>query len=785
MGRRNGNKIQKCHKRNNHKKKSKRNKNNNSTNVNNIPDNISLNITKENNNNSANVNDINRSVNITKDINKETNNISIKNNNLSKNIDQNTNNQNINNNNNNFKINPKYNPKNISYKPKGLVNLGLSCYMNSILQCFFHIIKLRDFFILNKNNFDAEKQPISQALSEVMYELKYGKDKSVRPEKFKGIMAKKNSLFLGRKAGDAKDLFFNLIDGLLDELNNINSNEDSCLDEPDLSNKLEIYNETKKEIDENNIINQIFIGFYETIYECPIKKKNIYSFQIESFILFDLENIKKYFKKDDLSLDLCFQYFIREEQNSSFYCSLCDKTQVNKSKNLIYDSPEILTIILDRGHGKTFKGEVDFDIEINLKKYIDKDKNKEKKDILYKLICISTHSGDSSSAGHYTSCCLNDNGKYYYFSDSFVKEIKDLNDLYNNEPYILFYKKIDNNNDNNYYKDKDICNNNDDNEINIIENNNIGELNNNQSNYGNISKIQNINNKNDIIYNKNTFDERNNKFVETKKEDTNNIYNIEEEKKEFFDKNLIKDKGINETKPKKIQENKNKIDNNSYKQNLSEFNNNEAITIEVNNNDNSQKKIEYIKNNKTLIYFLNALIMIFIIIFIVYILVNNLEIKNKNLSIFGKEEQRLKSHIQEVLNKFIKENNQKYVVNYYESEKSSQEDKDPLIWALTINGPNNTIYDGFNIHFKIDFKRLKLFEMVYYKFFKTSNYHLNYFNKKNIVLFEFKYDSEQSLYLKLLKLFNFIYDYFVLQKTDIWYDDKNLFKLKILLNNII
>ena len=53
-----------------------------------------------------------------------------------------------------------------------------------------------------------------------------------------------------------------------------------------------MYNEIKKEIDKNkNIINQLFIGFYETKYKCPKKNKYIYSIQIESFILFDLENI--------------------------------------------------------------------------------------------------------------------------------------------------------------------------------------------------------------------------------------------------------------------------------------------------------------------------------------------------------------------------------------------------------------------------------------------------------------------------------------------------------------
>ena len=148
----------------------------------------------------------------------------------------------------------KKNNKN-SYKPKGLVNLGLSCYMNSILQCFFHINKLRDFFISNKNKFDAEKQPISEGLSEIMYELKYGNRKSFKPTKFKEIIAEKNPLFIENKAGDAKDLFFNLIDGLLDELSDINSKEPSNSEEIDLSkNKIDVYNETKKEVDEKNII---------------------------------------------------------------------------------------------------------------------------------------------------------------------------------------------------------------------------------------------------------------------------------------------------------------------------------------------------------------------------------------------------------------------------------------------------------------------------------------------------------------------------------------------------
>ena len=106
---------------------------------------------------------------------------------------------------------------------------------------------------------------------------------------------------------------------MLDELNDINSKEPSNSEEIDLSNKIDVYNETKKEVDEKNIINQIFIGFYETIYKCPKTNKYIYSFQVESFILFELENIKKFYNSDELTLDLCFKFYKRTQENSSFF----------------------------------------------------------------------------------------------------------------------------------------------------------------------------------------------------------------------------------------------------------------------------------------------------------------------------------------------------------------------------------------------------------------------------------------------------------------------------------
>ena len=334
-------------------------------------------------------------------------------------------------------------------KPKGLYNFSLNSYMNSLLQCLFYIKELREYFIKNQNKF-ISKQQICKAFAEVMNELKNSDNDYVEPRQFKKLMGNSNNLFKGCKAGDAKDLYINLIDLFLSELNEENSIEESeNSNNIDRSNKKEMFKEALKNIDENNIINKIFIGFYETIYRCPKKIINIYSIQTESFLLFELEKIKKYFDANKLSLELCFKYYYREQLNTEFYCSECQKAHKGNSYEKIYRPPKILLIILDRGHGKTFKGDVEINKYLDLKNIIDEEQYKYS--YLYKLICVSTHSGISSSSGHYTACCLADNNKYYYFSDRFVHEINEKY-LFNDEPYLLFYEQIDIGDENNKIK---------------------------------------------------------------------------------------------------------------------------------------------------------------------------------------------------------------------------------------------------------------------------------------------------------------------------------------------
>ena len=156
-------------------------------------------------------------------------------------------------------------PSSNSIKPKGLYNLGLSCYMNSLLQCLFHIKELREYFI-ERNNFRND-QVVCKAFSEVMYGLKNDPKDYFEAKLFKKEMGNKNNLFSGVRAGDSKDLFINLIDSILSETTIDNDDEQRLNNSLDLTNKRKVFEELNKEIDMKNIINELFIGFYETKYQ--------------------------------------------------------------------------------------------------------------------------------------------------------------------------------------------------------------------------------------------------------------------------------------------------------------------------------------------------------------------------------------------------------------------------------------------------------------------------------------------------------------------------------------
>ena len=201
----------------------------------------------------------------------------------------------------------------------------------------------------------------------------------------------------------------NIIDSFMIELSKEDDNESISV-ENNLEDKIEMFQDVEREVDENIIINKLFLYYYETIYKCPVKNINIYSFQYQTFLLFEMEKIYSLNKKI-LSIRDCFSYCYNNVQNKdiSFYCSKCKELHKSDNcKEIIYKLPEIFIIILDRGFGKTFKEDIEMELQLNLNDCIDNKNKDEKRNCIYDIISVVTHSGTSSSKGHYTSCCYAD-----------------------------------------------------------------------------------------------------------------------------------------------------------------------------------------------------------------------------------------------------------------------------------------------------------------------------------------------------------------------------------------
>ena len=333
--------------------------------------------------------------------------------------------------------------KNKEYSPKGIKNLGLNCYMDSLLQCLFNVPDLRDYFI--KEKFNKNSQPTCYYFSKVMKDLLYSNQKNVVPKKLKKLLGEKNLLFQEHKAADAADLIRNLIDSFITELSPI---DDDKTDDEELEveqSKKKFLRVIEKEM-ESNIIYKIMNIYNITEYKCPKKghKKNTLSINSDSNFNFYLKNIMncKKNKNSIITLQDCFNHFIKKKTNNEFVCNQCNEPVTGESLEKIFYPPKILTIILNRGKKKEFRGEVKIDTILDISNYVDKYiVESEKVSTYYRLICSCNHYGDSSPAGHYTATCYNkEKESYYYYNDTIVEE-KEYFD-YIGEPYILIYEQV-------------------------------------------------------------------------------------------------------------------------------------------------------------------------------------------------------------------------------------------------------------------------------------------------------------------------------------------------------
>ena len=141
----------------------------------------------------------------------------------------------------------------------------------------------------------------------------------------------------------------------------------------------------------------------------------------------------------------CFEYAQKEERfegENSMYCNKCQIQFPSTYTTYLYSGPQILILVLNRGQGIQFKIQLEFYQELDLTNFIQGRVNNEI--IMYDLIGVVTHMGESGASGHFIATCKSPiNGGWYQYNDDLAYPINDFQQSILNYamPYILFYQK--------------------------------------------------------------------------------------------------------------------------------------------------------------------------------------------------------------------------------------------------------------------------------------------------------------------------------------------------------
>lgn len=345
-------------------------------------------------------------------------------------------------------------------RPRGLRNLGNTCFMNAVLQSLSNIqefcgyIKqlpsLEDKILKTKKNHISRKTRDSgddvllvEELRKTLVALWQGTKGAISPEALFQVIWKVVPRFRGYQQQDAHEFMRYLLDRLHVEL--LQLLPYPATDSPYIGPKCK-----------STIVTAIFGGLLQSEVHCLVCR-------VES---------KKHDPFLDLSLDIPTQFSSRTtkpkegerlcmlsdclssftdieelEETELYMCHSCKKKQRSTKKFWIRRLPNVLCLHLKRFRWSMFHRQkvetfVEFPTQgLDMNTYILNNLHETRRSFcgsnLYDLAAVIVHHGSGAGSGHYTAYATHE-GQWFHFNDSTVT-LCDVNTVQRCKAYILFY----------------------------------------------------------------------------------------------------------------------------------------------------------------------------------------------------------------------------------------------------------------------------------------------------------------------------------------------------------
>ncbi|PNS21427.1 Ubiquitin carboxyl-terminal hydrolase 8 [Sphaceloma murrayae] len=377
-------------------------------------------------------------------------------------------------------------PSNLRLPRTGLVNFGVTCYMNATIQALSATLPMSLFFLddkykglVQRDNWKGSKGVLPDLFANLVRSIWKGDVEAIRPSTLRAFCARLNREWGIDRQQDAKEFLDFLLDCLHEDLN-VNwqrtplralteEQEIEREKQPKLVvSKTEWARYTHREM---SYLTSLFAGQHASRLKCT--KCHFTSTTYEAFYSISVE-IPRSGKS---TLQECLRSYCAEEMLSSdemWKCPRCKKQREATKQIAITRAPQFLVVHFKRfaagkeGSAKKVRTPIDFPLEnLDLEPYMLPQPQSVERDIivrdfgpeglktdasmtppfLYDAYAVMRHIGTTMSSGHYT-CLARDKARrcWRHYNDTLMSDfdpekVPERERLGNEMAYIVFYER--------------------------------------------------------------------------------------------------------------------------------------------------------------------------------------------------------------------------------------------------------------------------------------------------------------------------------------------------------